>query len=223
MRGSCVSQVGAVSSTVRDLVVGGATFPPSDVCLTVSTRVPLVLALCFSQSAEPDPYQPRRGGLRVQRPQHDYDDGARVWLLFPAPPPPSPTTSPPPPTHHPSLLRRPLGPMHALLPLFPHWNGCGIQFVIGGLARDHGYVKPSDFIPQCSGYASSEGLTRECYYEAYVRLHVFGAMGMTKSGVGLYVCMYVCMHVWLYVCMYVCSGHLFVCMGVAMCALAPAS
>ena len=33
-----------------------------------------------------------------------------------------------------------------------------LQFIVGGLARDLGYVTPSDFLPMCTQFNSSEGV-----------------------------------------------------------------
>lgn len=43
-------------------------------------------------------------------------------------------------------------------------------------------MQPSDLLDVCSDFASSEGLTRSCYYEAYVRKYVFEGVGLSKSG-----------------------------------------
>ena len=57
-----------------------------------------------------------------------------------------------------------------------------MQFVVGTLAEKLGYVNESQLLPQCHVASRGLGLTKSCYYEAYVRTHVLEAAGMTSSG-----------------------------------------
>eukprot|EP00051_Salpingoeca_urceolata_P028974 m.488592 g.488592 ORF g.488592 m.488592 type:complete len:467 (-) comp25931_c0_seq1:75-1475(-) len=58
-----------------------------------------------------------------------------------------------------------------------------MMFVVGKLAHDLGYVSADDLNPAC--HAAGVDLAKgagQCYYEAYVRIHVLGHVGMTSSG-----------------------------------------
>lgn len=55
-----------------------------------------------------------------------------------------------------------------------------LQYVVGTLAKNLGYVKESDLLPSCN-YPGT-GITLTCYFEAYVRTHVFEAAGMNVTG-----------------------------------------
>lgn len=58
-----------------------------------------------------------------------------------------------------------------------------MEFILGGLAKALGYVTPADLLPQCgAGIDTNEGLSRVCYYEAYVRIFVLKFLNMTSSG-----------------------------------------
>ncbi len=61
---------------------------------------------------------------------------------------------------HPSLLSllnqtlvNPVGSVY----VYSDLSFITLQFVVGGLARDLGYVSPSDFLPMCSKFPESEG------------------------------------------------------------------
>jgi hypothetical protein len=59
------------------------------------------------------------------------------------------------------------------------------------VVEDHALVQESDLLPRCAPLSSStndhaaadddEGRRRQCYYEAFVRTHVLGPLGMTSS------------------------------------------
>lgn len=58
-----------------------------------------------------------------------------------------------------------------------------MQFVIGTLAKKLHYVTESDLLSACgSAEARGEGMEKTCYYEAYVRKHVFEHLGMRDTG-----------------------------------------
>lgn len=67
-----------------------------------------------------------------------------------------------------------------------------LMYVVGTLAKNLEYVQKSDLIPECVVNPNSPAyfetswkfLTRrisQCYFEAYVRKYVFGALNMTST------------------------------------------
>jgi CubicO group peptidase (beta-lactamase class C family) len=64
-----------------------------------------------------------------------------------------------------------------------------LMYVVGTVALDRGLVTPEDFLPACGSSAVSAdspgdgaGLQKQCAFEAFVRLHVFQALGMDDTG-----------------------------------------
>lgn len=78
-----------------------------------------------------------------------------------------------------------------------------MEFIVGGLAKQFGYIQERDLSPSCSRGVTSEGgpcyplsrvspcfhwlhvpagLSRLCYYEAFVRKYVFEANNMSDTG-----------------------------------------
>ena len=60
-----------------------------------------------------------------------------------------------------------------------------LMYVVGTVALERGLVQPSDFLmPRCQGAseAARPGMQKQCAFEAYVRLHVFGALAMHDTG-----------------------------------------
>ena len=60
-----------------------------------------------------------------------------------------------------------------------------LMYVVGTVAWDRGLVTHNDFLPQCASAVAtndSTGLTKQCAFEAFVRLHVFQALGMEDTG-----------------------------------------
>eukprot|EP01104_Vermistella_antarctica_P020718 TRINITY_DN8989_c0_g1_i1.p1 TRINITY_DN8989_c0_g1~~TRINITY_DN8989_c0_g1_i1.p1 ORF type:complete len:489 (+),score=103.89 TRINITY_DN8989_c0_g1_i1:140-1606(+) len=53
-----------------------------------------------------------------------------------------------------------------------------LMYVVGNLARTNGYITPEHLLPGCdNGLPQAD----QCYFEAYVRLYVFGALGLENS------------------------------------------
>lgn len=73
-----------------------------------------------------------------------------------------------------------------------------LMYVVGTVVAQQHLVQPSDLLPACVGSGSAgvgvggthhgidpsavPGPLAQCYYEAFVRLHVFGTLGMTNTG-----------------------------------------
>ncbi|CAE7202334.1 amiE [Symbiodinium sp. KB8] len=59
-----------------------------------------------------------------------------------------------------------------------------MHLILGKLALDLGYVRSADTLPECQQRwgAMGDGLHFTCAYEAYVRTHVFGPLGMGLTG-----------------------------------------
>ena len=60
-----------------------------------------------------------------------------------------------------------------------------VQYIFHSHSRDLGYVKPSDLNSQCVHGESQQAKTvkyyTQCYYEAFVRVHVVGYLGLTNT------------------------------------------
>lgn len=58
-----------------------------------------------------------------------------------------------------------------------------LHFVVGSLAESLGYVTQADLLPECQALLPSmgQGLRKTCFYEAYVRVHVFEALELTST------------------------------------------
>lgn len=60
------------------------------------------------------------------------------------------------------------------------------QYVVGTLAKKLGYISFEDLLDVCQGNLTDPenqpGLEKSCYYEAYARKYVFGALKMEKTG-----------------------------------------
>jgi CubicO group peptidase (beta-lactamase class C family) len=60
-----------------------------------------------------------------------------------------------------------------------------MHFIVGTLADRLGYVSDADLLPECQsalGGGAGNGTRKTCFYEAYVRTHVLGKLGMSDSG-----------------------------------------
>lgn len=64
-----------------------------------------------------------------------------------------------------------------------------MMYVVGTIVAQHGLVAPSDLIPACAAAAAATptshavpGPITQCYYEAFVRVHVFEALGLSQTG-----------------------------------------
>jgi len=70
-----------------------------------------------------------------------------------------------------------------------------LMYVVGTVAMERGLVTSTDFLPQCTEALSrinkdhatdldinTLGLSKQCAFEAYVRLHVFKTLGMSNTG-----------------------------------------
>ncbi|KJE90019.1 beta-lactamase [Capsaspora owczarzaki ATCC 30864] len=61
-----------------------------------------------------------------------------------------------------------------------------MKFVIGRIARDHGLVTEQDLLPACAAAGGDPHATisgrLQCYYEAYVRLHVIDVLRLGDTG-----------------------------------------
>ena len=68
------------------------------------------------------------------------------------------------------------------IPIPGTWGMCSI---FHSHSRDLGYVKPSDLNSQCVHGESQQAKTvkyyTQCYYEAFVRVHVVGYLGLTNT------------------------------------------
>ena len=68
------------------------------------------------------------------------------------------------------------------IPIPGTWDMCSI---FHSHSRDLGYVKPSDLNSQCVHGESQQAKTvkyyTQCYYEAFVRVHVVGYLGLTNT------------------------------------------
>lgn len=58
-----------------------------------------------------------------------------------------------------------------------------MQFVVGTLAKRLHYVAEDELLPSCRAVSQrGRGMEKTCYYEAYVRKHIFGKLGMHDTG-----------------------------------------
>lgn len=66
-----------------------------------------------------------------------------------------------------------------------------LQYVVGTLAKNLGYIQPSQLHPSCAAALAAQGtsppgsmsgLERSCYYEAYARHFVFEPLNMSVTG-----------------------------------------
>ncbi len=57
-----------------------------------------------------------------------------------------------------------------------------LQYVVGKLAHDLGYIKPAQLHASCANAPAGSGLAHSCYYEAYARVYVFQANDMQNTG-----------------------------------------
>lgn len=58
-----------------------------------------------------------------------------------------------------------------------------MQYALGSLIYARRLVDPADLLPACAhaSPAAQPGLLRTCYFEAFVRLHVLGALGARRG------------------------------------------
>lgn len=58
-----------------------------------------------------------------------------------------------------------------------------MMYILGNVARDHGYIALSDVRKDCIGTLDpTSKLAGQCYYEAYVRKFILEPLGMSYSG-----------------------------------------
>lgn len=57
-----------------------------------------------------------------------------------------------------------------------------IMYIVGALARTYGYVQLSDLYPGCyDASLGTSGPNDQCFFEAYVRMYVWGALNLTNT------------------------------------------